>query len=225
MADGLGSSRDGAAVIFRRAALDRWRLRSGGQSLQQLSVAVPQLKLRTAGAAGVRLGVEAAVERVVVFGLALRTHDEALHRSVGTVVRQRLDDAEARAAVGAIGERVTVAAVMRIEDLGEAIRAGGDVREHQRGPGPVGIARTDRKARVADRVEPGGFEALDGAARRSFSFEAEQKRFQRRTGAFDFNEDALRRVVHPTGQPGPGGEPVNEWAEAHALDRTADRDL
>ena len=72
--------------------------------------------------AGVGLRVEAAVQRVLV----LRLHAGA-HRETGSwwcwpVVGQRLDDAEARAAVGAVGERIAVTAVGGIEDFAPGSR-------------------------------------------------------------------------------------------------------
>src|SRR5690349_4005668 len=77
---------------------------------------VPQLEPRTAGRARVRLCVEAAVARVFIFSPALRAHCELLHRRVSAVVGQGLDDAETRAAIRAIGERVTVTAVFWIQN-------------------------------------------------------------------------------------------------------------
>jgi hypothetical protein len=74
-------------------------------------IASPKLKLRTAIGTGIGLRVEAPVFGVVVFGLAGRTHFETTHRRVHAVVGQRLDDAETRAAVRAVGEGVSVAAV------------------------------------------------------------------------------------------------------------------
>jgi len=49
-------------------------------------VSVDEGEMRAALAAGVRLGVEAAVERVVVFGLALRAHGEGGHGGLAAVV-------------------------------------------------------------------------------------------------------------------------------------------
>jgi len=179
----------------------------------------PQFEMRAAYRARIRLGVEAAVVRVVVFGLALRAHRERFHRSVRAVVRQGFDDAEARATVGAVGERITVAAVFWIEDFAQAIRAGGDVRQHQRGFVAAGFAGADFKCRAAGGVEPQGFEALDETARRFFGFEPEQEFFQFRAQAFGFNKDALRRIVDPAGQSESGGKAEDERTEADALHR------
>src|ERR1017187_2523799 len=180
----------------------------------------PQFKMRAANGARIRLGMEAAVARVVVFGPALQAHRERLHRSVRAVIGQGFDDAEARATVGAVGERITVASVFGIEDFAQAIRAGGDVRQHQRGFIAAGFAGADFKCRVAGGVEPRSFETLDETARRFFDFEPEQEFFQFRPRAFGFNENALRRIVEPAGQSEAGGETEDEWTEADALYRS-----
>ncbi len=193
--NGVCGSRQDLAAAFGRSAL----------AGQRLSSPVPQFNLWPAHGAGVGLGVEAAVKWVVILRLALRAHGEALHRGVCAVVGEGFDDAEARAAIRAVRERVTVTAIARIENLAQAVRAGRDVREHQRSPDAAGFARADFEARIADRIEPGGFEALDGAARRAVCFEAQQKRLQCNRGAFDFNEDALSGVVDPAVEPSPRG--------------------
>ena len=156
--------------------------------------------MRAADRAGVGLRVKAAVARVVVFGLALRAHRERFHRGVRAVVGQGFDDAEARAAVRAVGERIAVTAVLRIENLAQTIGTGGDVRQHQRGFVTAGFAFADFKILVSDRIEPGSFEALNETARGFFGFEAEQEFFERCARAFDFDEDALWRIVDPAGE-------------------------
>ena len=87
----------------------------------------PKLQVRAAYRAGVRLGVEASIQGVLVLGPARVAHREVLHGRVGPVVGQALNDAEARAAVGAVGERVEVATVGGVEQLMQAIGAGGYV--------------------------------------------------------------------------------------------------
>ena len=57
----------------------------------------PAFELRAALGAGIRLRVKAPVRCVVVFAVALRAHREALHGRVGPVIRQGLNDGEARA--------------------------------------------------------------------------------------------------------------------------------
>jgi hypothetical protein len=53
---------------------------------QGMTLTVPELKLRATARAGIRLGVEAPVERIVVLGLTLLAHREVVHRSVGAIV-------------------------------------------------------------------------------------------------------------------------------------------
>ena len=185
------------------------------------AAAFPQFEMRAANRARIRLGVEAAVPRVVVFGLALRAHRERFHRSVHAVIGQGFNDAEARAAVGAVGERVTMAAIFGIKDFAQAIRARGDVRQNERGFVAAGFAGADFKCRVAGGVEPRSFEALNETARRFFGFEPEQEFFRFRARAFHFDENALWRIVDPAGQSEFRGEAEDERTEADALHRAA----
>src|SRR5579859_3799158 len=129
--------------------------------------------MRTANRAGIRLGVKTAVRRISVLRLALRTHGECLHRSVRAIVGQRLDDAETRAAMGAVCERIAVTTIFRVEHFTEALRARGNVRQHQRRLVTAGPALTDFKAGIANRIKPRSFKTLDETARWFFGFEAE----------------------------------------------------
>ena len=60
---------------------------------------VPERELRSAVRTGIRLGMEAAVGGIPVFGAAGRAHGEAAHRGARAVVGQVLDDRIARAAM------------------------------------------------------------------------------------------------------------------------------
>ena len=72
--------------------------------------------------------MKAAVEGIFVFFAAMRAHLEVLHGGVGAVIGDIGDNRKARAAVGAVGKRIAVAPVGRVEDLLEAVGAGGDIR-------------------------------------------------------------------------------------------------
>jgi len=74
--------------------------------------------------AGVGLGVEPAIGRVLVLALAHGAHGKARHGRLRAVVRRAFEDGKARPAVGAVGERVAKAAIARIPDLAEAARTG-----------------------------------------------------------------------------------------------------
>ena len=92
-------------------------LRGGAQrvldALDGGAVALEQPHLRPADRAGVGLGVEAPVQRILVLGLAGVAHLEARHRRQRPVVGDPLDDREARPAVRAVQKRIAVAAVAR----------------------------------------------------------------------------------------------------------------
>ena len=87
---------------------------------------------RPADGAGDRLGVEAAVARVLVLAPALGAQREAGHGRVRAVVGEAAHDREARAALGAVDERVAVAAIAGIGELAQALVAGGHVGRHER---------------------------------------------------------------------------------------------
>ena len=141
---------------------------------------------RPAVRAGVGLGVEAAVGRVLVLGAAARAHLEARHRRVRPVVRDVAHDREARPAVGAVRERVAVAPVGGVEQLGEAVGAGGAVRRDGRARSPpAGLSRI-AKPRSPSSVQPLGHDPLD-------------RRQRRRLGRQPCEEalDRLRRAPRP----------------------------
>ncbi len=117
--------------------------------LTVLALVVHQLKLRAADRAGVGLGVEAAVQRVFVFPLAVGAHLEDAHGGQRPVVGDVLDDGEARAAVGAVGEGIAVAAVALGENFLQAGAAGGDIRRDELVFARLGYAVADFKALVA----------------------------------------------------------------------------
>ena len=83
--------------------------------------------------------------------LARRAHREAAPSSCAAGRTAGLDDREARAAVRAVGERVAVAAVGRVEDLAQAVGAGGDVGQHERG-----LARRPSLSRISKPAKPTG---------------------------------------------------------------------
>ena len=196
-ANGFGGGAQARRSCARQSAADFLSRKVGGVLP---NAATPQFQMRAANRTGIGLRMKPAVARVVVFRPALRAHREFFHRGVRAVVGQRFNDAEARAAVGAIGKRITVATIFRIEDFAETIRTRGNVRQHQRGLVAAGFARPDFKILETNRVEPRGFKALDETVHGFFGFEPEQKFFKRGARAFNFDENALRRIVDPAGQ-------------------------
>jgi len=86
--------------------------------------------LRATNRAGNRLGVKAAVSRVVIFRGAVGAECKARHAGVGTVVWDGLDDSKARTAVGAVDERVAVPPIPRVKKFAPAIRADRQIRRN-----------------------------------------------------------------------------------------------
>jgi len=83
--------------------------------------------MRSTLGAGYRLGVEAAVAGIAIFGSAIRAHLEGCHGGLGPVVRDIFDDSKTRPTIGAIDEGIEVTAIGWIEELGKAIRANAHV--------------------------------------------------------------------------------------------------
>jgi hypothetical protein len=71
--------------------------------------------------------MEAAVQGIVVFGLALRAHPKVTHGGVRPVIRHAFDYGKAWATVGAVDERIAVAAVLGVQQLGKTSWAGSNI--------------------------------------------------------------------------------------------------
>ena len=72
--------------------------------------------------------MKAAVQGIIVLTLTLRAHLEAAHGGLKTIIRDVLDDSEARAAVSAVGKGITVTPVAWSQNLTQTGLAGSDVR-------------------------------------------------------------------------------------------------
>ena len=181
-----------------------------------------QRHARAAVRAGVRLGVKTPVRRVVVLGPAGRAHREAGHCGVRPVVGDVAHDREAGAAVGAVGERVAKAPVGGVEQLGEAVGAGGAVGRDRGARLAAGRALPDREAELAELLERLGHHPLDRGERRRLGGQAGEEALDRLARGLDLDHHAARVVQHVAGEPHLVGQPVHVGAEAHALDRPLD---
>ena len=182
-------------------------------SRARTATSMPGVDARPAPRASVRLGMEAAVRRVVVLRQAGRAHGKAGHRRAGRSYGTPRHDREARAAVGAVDERVAVAAVGRVEQLEQAVGARGGV-------GRDGASGRRRGARADREAGPRSARPSRRAATRSTRAAARRAAAVRRTRdrlALDLDEHAERVVQHEAGERELGREPVDERAEADAL--------
>ena len=173
---------------------------------------------RPAGRAGDRLGVEAAVGRILVLATAVVAQREAGHRRVGTVVGHRGDDREARPAARAVHERVAVAAVGGVEELAEAVVAGGHVGRDEGGRAAP-LARDDLEARSGPTGHPAvrtsTTRASTGASATSATTNASSA-----AAALDVDHDSVAVVEHDSRQPVPR-EPVDVRSEPDPLHHAA----
>jgi len=110
-----------------------------------------EAQARAADMAGVRLGVKAAVERVLILFQAVWTHGENGHGRVFPVVRNIVYNCEARAAVRTVGKRVSVVPVSLSVDVGGAVFAKSDIRRDQRVPDSF-LAEQNSELLVAERL-------------------------------------------------------------------------
>jgi hypothetical protein len=181
-----------------------------------------QAQRRSAIRARVRLGVEAPVRRIVVLGTAAPTHREAGHRRPRAVVGDAPNDREPWAAVRAVDERVATTAIAGIEQLRQALLAGGAVGCHGRVCGTAGRARKDRKPGFAGRPTVLGADALDQGEWRRLRPKPREESFDCVGVALDLEQYPSRVVEHEAAQVELTGEPVDVGAEADALHRAID---
>ena len=188
------------------------------------TVAVAVAQRRSAVRAAHGLGMEPPVGGVGVFAGAIGAHREGRHGGGGTVVWQGGDDGEARAAVGAVDERVAVAPVGRIALFGGTVRAHGDVGGGQRaatvGPRRVGDGETG----ATDDRDIVRLNRFDDSQRRRSVTQPCQEMVDFGGIALHLDDGAGGVVAHRAGQPEGGRRCVDERSESHALDHPAHAD-
>src|SRR5437016_5140589 len=118
------------------------------------SEGIPQFQVRPASRAGIGLSMETSISGVLVLYLALGTHNKSFHGRVSAIVRECLNDAEPRTAIGAIGKGILISPVHGIEDLTNTFPARRKVGQNQGGFEPSGFACADFKPGIAHRIEP-----------------------------------------------------------------------
>ncbi len=186
----------------------------------------PVAELRTAVRARHGLGVEAAVGRVAVLRLARRAERKLAHAGPGPVVRQIFDDRGPRAAVGAVGERVAIPPIGRVEQLAQAVVAGGDVgRKEAFGRGD-GLALLDLEPRASGDLAlclPDQ-DLLHAGARRSVRQESTGEGLDRILRPGDLDLDLAGSIHDRAVESELSGKTPDERPEADALDDAVDLD-
>ena len=123
--------------------------------------AASNAELRPARRAGDRLGVEAPVAGIVVLRRALAQSGKPAMVVLRPVVGQAKRDGEPGAAVGAVDERVAVAPVGRVEQLGQAVLAHRHVRRHERPARRCARLLDDPEARRSPTAATAGSTSVD----------------------------------------------------------------
>ena len=218
-ADAFDGNCHPARQQFAHARHDIGGRRGVGRGRNLLAPApVNKREARPAGMAGGRLGVKAAVARIFILGAARCAHRKVAHRGQRTVVRHAFDDGEARPAVGAVDERITVATVARVEQFAETVAAGGDVRRDGDEPRAVRVTLDDAKVAEVGGVQVvAAFDGLDGRERRRIQFDLVDEAFDRARLALDIDQHARRVVADLPAQCAPPREREDVRAKPDAL--------
>ncbi|KAF5054784.1 hypothetical protein DSECCO2_384550 [anaerobic digester metagenome] len=173
--------------------------------------------------AGVGLGVEAAVQRVLVFRQAVRAQGEAGHGRGGAVVGDGAGDGVARPAVGAVGEGVAVAAVRRVAQVRDAVVAGGHVGADEHLVACAAGALEDAEIPLVGHGVGGfAFPGHDAGQGRDVRVEAGLEGVEPLRAALDLDEHPFGGVQDQPGDAGFQGGLVDEGAEAYSLHPSGD---
>ncbi len=187
-----------AGEVVAAEALDR----QDAAPAQELSRALERHREpRPADGAADRLGVEAAVGRVLVLAAAVRAERERGHGRVRPVVGHGLHDREPWSALRAVDERVPVPPVGRVEQLAQAVVAGGDVGGDQ-SRATARHALEDPEPALADRLDRLCRDRVDAGERGWFCNQIGREAID--LAALDLDQDALPVVEDEAGEPRAG---------------------
>src|SRR5262249_1511190 len=129
-----------------------------------------------------------------------------------------------RATVGAIEERIAIASVGGIVQLGQAIRAGSNVRRDEDGAVVRALAGLNPKRGVTDHGKTLPAYFRDAGQRRPGHRHVAEELVERCGFAFDLDADTANAIAYEAVQVQARGQAVDERPKADALDNTMDRD-
>ena len=181
---------------------------------------INQLQSGTTAGTGIRLGVKATVQRVVILLLAPGTHPEAAHRGLGSVIGDILNNGKAGTTVGAVGERVAVTPVTRRQDFLETVSASGNIRGNQLVFTLFGDALLNLETLITDGCLAGSRDILDVSQGWRQSLQVSQEPVQGEALPLNINLDVPRGIANPTLQMMPRSKLVNEGTKTNPLHHT-----
>ena len=175
-----------------------------------------KLVFRAAVVAGYRLCVEAAIEHVDVFAVALRTHFERLHGRFLAVVGQIADDGKAGAAVGAVGKRI-IDAVWLVLHVVQAVVANGYVGAYLGDAAAVVAAAMDFKIIKILNRHLCHVDIINSSSRWCLLANVDHESDELLLRSFGTDGHPTQIVRHIAAQLMPVRQPINKRAETHAL--------
>jgi hypothetical protein len=166
--------------------------------------------------------MEAAVQRIVIFRLALGTHLEIAHRGLSAVIGHAFNYGKAWTAIGAVGEGITVAAIFRIQQLIKASLAGSDIWRNELVFPSLSLALPNLEVLVTDRAMILDSYVFDVSQRWGFCPEFLLKLLNSLCFSFHLNPDIFRSVVNPALKIMFNSQSIDERPEANALNNAPD---
>ncbi len=179
--------------------------------------------MRATLGAGVGLSVKAAVGGIFVLGATGVAEREDAHGSMGPVVGDVRDDGEARPAVRAVNEGVTVAPVGGVEQLPQAIGTGRHVRRDEHEAPLLRLRMADLERRVAIGGDRRRLQRGDARERGRLSAQRGEKCRQRLRLSFGLDVHAAGVIQHPAAHAEPSCQVVHEGAKTDSLHHAGDR--
>jgi hypothetical protein len=166
--------------------------------------------------------MEATVQRIVVFRLALGAHLEVAHRGFGAVIWHTFNYGKPRATIGAVGKGIAVAAVFRIQQLVKTKLAGSDIWRNQLVFPSLSLALPNLKVFVTARLVILNSYVFDVSQRWGLCPEFLFKLLNSFCRTFYLNPDIFRSVVNPALKIVFGGQSIDEGPEADTLNNAPD---
>ncbi len=166
--------------------------------------------------------MEPAIGGVVKLGPALRTQGEPGHGRLLAVVGDPANDCQPGTAMGAIEERVTITAIVGVEELGAAAVAGGDVGADENRAGRRSLAGFNAELLLTAGGERRGLDRVDLGQGRRAGGELGAELVENAVVAFDFDPDAAGLIADEAAETMAASELVNIRAKTDTLNDPAD---
>ena len=152
--------------------------------------------MRTTDRAGVRLGMKAPVEGVIVFCLACRAHRKDAHSRLVPIIRHILDNRKAGTTIGAVGERIAVAPVSGIEELTQTVVTGGGIGRDKCMPFGASLAMGNDEGALMERQYHFGDNGIDTCQGRGLLVKCALEVIERPVGTFDLDGHTAAIIQH-----------------------------